>query len=71
MQDSQIGQRFVCLLLYSRDTGKSISAKWVESFGSASLKLILLSELLEQPRVFLYDNNIDLIKSDKNRLFGR
>lgn len=48
MQDLQIGQRFVSLPLYNRDTGKSRSAKWVENLGSASLKLILLFELLEQ-----------------------
>lgn len=62
--------RFVSLLLYNHDTGKSRSEKWVENLGFASSKLILLRAFGANPFVFLDDSHIDLTKSDKNSLFG-
>lgn len=71
MQDLQIGQRFVSLLLYNCDTGKSQSAKWVENLGVYIFETHpALRSFGASPFVFLYDINIDLIKSDKNSLFG-
>lgn len=71
MQDLQIGQRFVTLLLYNCDTGKSRSVKWVENLGSASLKLILLSEFLKQTPLCSLMTTIETsIKPDKMSLFG-